>query len=122
VHILRTLVALILTLGLVSVPADAAKKREWQMGRLLDSNRVAAANVVFAHFQIEGLTLTYLASERLSWRWSKAANLTVNGPVKFAVEGRKLFVIDEDGKEHEMQIIAKTLRKPGEPPKQYENN
>jgi hypothetical protein len=36
----------------------------------------------------------------------------VNGPVKFAVDAheRKLFVIDDDGKEHEMEITSKTLR------------
>jgi hypothetical protein len=36
--------------------------------------------------------------------------LTVNGPVKYAVEKQTLFVIDEDGKEHEMEIVKKTLR------------
>jgi hypothetical protein len=61
---------------------------------------------------IEGETYAYLAQERLRWWWSKPANLTVNGPVKFAVEKRKLFVIDEDGKEHEMEIIKRFLRVP----------
>ena len=36
----------------------------------------------------------------------------MNGPVKYAVEKRKLFVMDEDGKEHEMEIVKKTLRLP----------
>jgi hypothetical protein len=38
----------------------------------------------------------------------KRANLTVNGPVKFALEKQTLFVLDEDGKEHEMEIVKKT--------------
>ena len=38
----------------------------------------------------------------------KAANVTVNGPVKYAVEKRKLYVMDEDSKEHEMEIVKKT--------------
>src|SRR5713101_1789128 len=67
---------------------------------------------VYETFLIEGETHAYLAQERLRWRWSKPANLTVNGPVKFAVEKRKLFVIDEDGKEHEMEIVKKVLRQP----------
>ena len=67
---------------------------------------------VFETFLIEGDKYAYLAQERLRWRWSKAANLTINGPVKYAIEKRKLFVIDEDGKEHEMEIIKKTLRLP----------
>lgn len=65
---------------------------------------------VYETFLIEGDDHAYLAQERLRWRWSKPANLTVNGPVKFAVQGRKLFVIDEDGKEHEMEILRKALR------------
>jgi hypothetical protein len=36
--------------------------------------------------------------------------LTINGPVKYAVEKQALLVIDEDGKEHETEIIKKTLR------------
>lgn len=52
----------------------------------------------------------------VKWRWSKEANLTVNAPVKFAVDARerKLFVIDYDGKEHEMEIIKKALRMPAD--------
>ena len=49
---------------------------------------------------------------------SKPANLTVNGPVKYAVEKRKLYVLDEDGKEHEMEIVKKVLRQPADVPKQ----
>ena len=126
------------------VPA-AEKNRDWQTGKVLDSQRsryfagtVGSANTtgtvqtngdngtyqgstntsqiavyrVYETFLIEGDTHAYLAQERLRWRWSKPANLTVNGPVKFAVEKRKLFVIDEDGKEHEMGIIKKSLRLP----------
>jgi len=62
---------------------------------------------VYETFLIEGETHAYLAQERLR---SKAANLTVNGPVKYAAEKRKLFVIDEDGKVHEMEIVKKILR------------
>ena len=142
-----------LGLFLVHEAAGAEKVRDWQTGKVLDSERsryfagtVGSANTtgtaqangnygtyqgntnssqtavyrVFETFLIEGDTYAYLAQERLRWRWSKAANLTVNGPVKYAVEKRKLFVIDEDGKEHEMEIVKKILRQPAEqsnPPK-----
>ena len=65
---------------------------------------------VFETFVIEGDQYVYLAQERLRWRWSKAGNVTVNGPVKYAIEKRKLYVMDEDGKEHEMEMVKKTLR------------
>jgi hypothetical protein len=76
-----------------------------------DSSSTAVYRV-FESFVIEGDMYVYLAQERLKWRWSKAANVTVNGPVKYAIEKRKLFVMDEDGKEHEMEIVKKTLRLP----------
>ena len=72
---------------------------------------------VFQTFLIEGETHAYLAQQRLRWRWSKQANLTVNGTVKFAVEKQNLFVIDDDGKEHEMRIVKKVLRVSADPPK-----
>jgi hypothetical protein len=67
---------------------------------------------VFETFVIEGDMYVYLAQERLRWRWSKAANVTVNAPVKYVVEKRKLYLLDEDGKEHEMEIVKKTLKVP----------
>jgi hypothetical protein len=118
----------------------APKERAWQTGKVLDSqqqryfagtvgNSNTSGNVdssgnihanssggetavyrVVEDFVIEGEQYVYLAQEHLRWRWSKAANVTVNGPVKFAIEKRKLYAIDEDGKEHEMEIVKKTLR------------
>jgi hypothetical protein len=73
-------------------------------------NSSTAIYRVFETLVIEGEKYVYLAQERLRWRWSKAANVTVNGAVKYAVERRKIFVMDEDGKEHEMEIVKKTLR------------
>ncbi len=58
----------------------------------------------------------YVAEERLR-RWSKATNLTVNAPVKFSIEKRKLFAIDDEGKEHKMEIVKQVL-KPATPPSQ----
>lgn len=135
------------TLLLLTVATTAAigaqRQRDWQTGKVLDSQRsryfagtvgnanttgTAQANGDYGTYQghtntsqtavyrtyetflIEGDTYAYLAQERLRWKWSKPANLTVNGPVKFAVEKRKLFVIDEDGKEHEMEIVKKVLK------------
>ena len=122
---------------------SAQKARDWQNGKVLDSERsryfvgtvgnsnttgTAQANGnygtyqgntnssqtavyrVYETFVIEGETRAYMAQERLRWKWSKPANLTVNGPVKFAVEKRKLFVIDDDGKEHEMEIVKQVLK------------
>lgn len=134
--------ALFLFLLLIPALAPAEKSHNWQIGTVLDSNRsryfagtVGSANTngnindngsyygntatseraiyrVYQNFVIEGDEYVYLAQERLRWRWSKPADLTVNGKAKYAVEKRKLYVIDDEGKEHEMEILKKTLRAP----------
>jgi hypothetical protein len=141
---------ILLMLIVATTGIGAQKQRDWQKGKVLDTQRssyfagtVGNANTtgtaqangnygtyqgntntsqtavykVYETFLIEGETHAYLAQERVRWRWSKPANLTVNGPVKYAIEKRKLFVIDEDGKEHEMEIIKRIFRLPAEPPK-----
>ena len=109
-------VAFVALMVMFSAFAVGAEKRDWQTGKVLSSERQLACprgvDCVFQDFQIEGDKKTYTARERLKWRWSKEANVTVNGPVMFAVDAheRHLFIIDDDGKEHEMQIISKALR------------
>jgi hypothetical protein len=128
---------------LPAVAPSAEKVRNWQTGKVLDTERsryfagtVGSGNTtgtaqsngnygtyqgqtntsqtavyrVYQTFAIEGDTRVYVAQERLRWKWSKAANLTVNAPVKFSVEKWKLFVVDDDGKEHEMEIIKQVLK------------
>ena len=67
---------------------------------------------VYKTFVIESPTHVYVAVESVRWRWSKPANLTVNGTVRFALDKRKIYVEDEDGKVHEMGINKKILRVP----------
>ena len=116
------------------------KDRAWQTGKMLDSDRthyyagtVGSANAttygtnqtsasgsttaVYRVNQVYAIELgdyVYVSQERLKWRWSKPANVTVNGPVRVVIEKRKLFILDEEGKEHETEIIKKTLKTPDE--------
>ena len=130
---------------LPSVVLCAEKARSWQTGKVVDTERsryfagtVGNGNTtgtvqengtyqgstnnsqtavyrVYQTFAIEDETQVYMAEERLRWRWSKPANLTVNGPVKFAIQKRKLYVLDDDGKEHEMEIIKHVLKQVSTP-------
>lgn len=65
---------------------------------------------VYQNFVIEGDQYAYFVQEHIKWRWSKPADLTVNGRVKYAVDKRKMYVIDDEGKDHEMEIVKKVLR------------
>lgn len=59
---------------------------------------------------VEGETHVYVARQRKRWRWSKVANVTVNAPVQFAVEKRKLYLLDDNGEEHQLEIVKQVLK------------
>jgi hypothetical protein len=89
------------------------------MGKVLEQHDEAGPDMcqtkilpscTFSVVQIEEPTIAYLVSELRTWS-RRSANLTINGPVRFAVEKRTLFFTDEDGKEHKMEIVSKTLRR-----------
>jgi hypothetical protein len=60
---------------------------------------------VYDNLVIEGTDTVFVTSERIRWRWSKGAHVAVNGSVQYYVDGRKLHVLDEDNKEHTMEIV-----------------
>ena len=115
------------------------KQRQWQTGKVLDtsSGRTYAGNVgnasgtattsggttygnasgssmavyrVYETYTIEAGDYVYVCQERIRWRWSKPALLTVNGPVQFAMEKNSVYIKSEDGSEHETKIIKKILK------------
>lgn len=135
--------------ALLSAIALAGKhERDWQTGRVLDTDRSqiylgttgdtttagtiqgkadAAGNIsgtysgsgavhqrakyaTQEHELIEGDQYVYLVARVLHWRWSKASNLTVNAPVRFAVEKHSMYVLDDDGREHKTQIVKRILK------------
>jgi len=60
-------------------------------------------------YTIEGPDKTYIAREKLLFPWSKPANVTVGAEVKYAIDGRKLYILDDDQKEHKASIVKTTL-------------
>jgi hypothetical protein len=60
---------------------------------------------VYENLIVEGDDMVYFTQERIRWRWSKGARVTVNGEVRYYVEGRKLHVLDDSGKEHVIEIV-----------------
>ena len=88
-----------LLLMLAFVAAGAEKHRDWQTGKVLDTNRSR-------YFLIEGPTYTYLVRQRLGGKSSKPVNRPPQGQVKFAVEKRKVFVMEEDGQEFQTEVLS----------------
>ena len=123
------------SIAIAVVPVNA-KSRNWETGTLLRSTTrtITTANVTteqgnvpgvinggsynsqkeseavvtgWQEYIIQGGEYRYLVKQPLQWRWSKPAVLTLRGPVKFAVEGRSFFVVDETGKEYKMELLQR---------------
>ena len=131
---------LCVTLALLTSSAIAKEKqRQWQMGKVLDTSRdrtyagtvdsasgsaTSSGDTAYGHasgssravyhvyetYTIEAGDYVYVCQEDIKWRWSKAALLTVNGPVQFAIEKDRIYIKSEDGSEHKTKIIKKTLK------------
>jgi hypothetical protein len=64
----------------------------------------------YDNLTIDGEDAVYSVQERLPFRWSKGPNVKINGTVKYYVDGKKFHLMDDDGKEHELNIL-KTVEK-----------
>lgn len=105
--------------------------REWKSGTLVDvtmeknSKLIGAMNGANGNFSrgitqrrddstyyyIDAGDLTYIAKRTLTHHHDKQLNVTVNAPVKYAISGNDLYLLDEDGKEHKLSIEEKIAKK-----------
>ncbi len=126
VRLFSTQKSLLLLMLLIATSALASKKpHDWQTGKLTDmsqDSRISgmtnpgqggvstAIRDVEETYVIDGGSITYTVAERLKWRWSKEADLVVNRPIKFFVDGKKLIILDDNGKEHSTQILKRAAK------------
>jgi hypothetical protein len=119
----------------VALLCSAEKARDWQAGKLVDAERSQyqagtrgsvneygspgySESTVYHKVQtlaIEGSEYFYVVQEEtggphLSLLPPKLTNLTVNAPVRYAIEKQKLYVIADDGKEHKFDIVKRVLK------------
>jgi hypothetical protein len=86
-----------------------AKNPDWQSGELaaIDVIRTPVGKKLIYRYSYSvhanGYTYTFDDPKKLP--------LTVNGPVRFAVNGGKLRVLDERGKEHNETVLKKAVDK-----------
>jgi hypothetical protein len=121
-------------LALLALTAMASTKpHAWQTGKLLDANvsglyggstssttQIAGTDSsttsqraiyrVDETMIIDGGQYVYVVARVLKWRWTKESAVTVNAPIQFAIEGKDIYVLDEDGKEHKTKIIKRILK------------
>lgn len=103
------------------IATAAQHEREWQTGALLDTqgSRVylgtfGGSTVHYGINEVEVIDVgkcVYYVGRVLKWRWNKTANLTVNAPVQFAIQGQTMYLLDESGRQHKTLIIKKVLKR-----------
>lgn len=114
---------LVLVIALTGVATVHAKKElQWQNGRLLDSNTATGSRLVGingnlqerrndrTYYQIETDQYVYVVSRSLVRRRDKPLDVTINGPVRFAIDGLDVVLKDDDGKEHKLTLEKKILK------------
>ncbi len=134
VTLLLLLIITSLILGTSSYTKD--KERDWKIGRVLDTeadtfttyggtttqakadgygNVTATTDrSTWKHRQeavaIEGDDFIYVISCVVSFRWTKKSRLTVNKPVKYAIDNDTFFIIDDENKEHKFKVVKKIFK------------
>jgi hypothetical protein len=118
---------------LCSLGAAAERPRQWQEGKVLDAQR-SNEKVPDAYnwllfdspaspaksqpeqypplltLVIETQTHIYTAQQKLPWPWSKVPHVSLNGHVKIAGQREKLLLVDENGREHVLEITRTVLK------------
>jgi len=64
-------------------------------------------------YTIETDKRVYVAKEHLLFPWSKSANVKVGEAVKFFPEKNKIYILDDDGKEHKATIVKVSMKGSG---------
>jgi hypothetical protein len=87
-----------------------AKKKNGKTEYSRNTTATTTDNVdTYEVYTIQGPEKTYIAREKLLFPWSKPANVTVGAEVKYAIEGRKLYIFDEDHKEHKASVVKTSM-------------
>jgi len=110
-----------------ATPATAGKKHDWQDGTLVDITDDAPGatqpgaetawgyHIKRAYYWIRVGSMTYVLvnSWAVGFHSPKAPlNLTLNGKVKVAVEGKNVFLLDDAGKEVKRPLVTKIADAP----------
>lgn len=115
------------TLALIAVAAD--KPLDCKTGKLIDVRTERGSRLVgtlnqtggelaqrrndATYYQIDAGEIIFTAKRTLTRRGDKQLDVTVNAPVKFAIQKDELYLMDEQGKSHKLAIEKKDAQEDG---------
>jgi len=117
---LKKIITIMLTITVLALPA-IAKDRIWQEGKLIDitsETRTHGSIVNGTGVMVEDERVSYVIDDgkyiytasHIYRRRDKPLLVTVKAKVKFAIEKSKFYIVDENGKEHELRLDKKALK------------
>ncbi len=121
---MKTLLALLVLIAM-SAPscfAEKIKDSEWKTGILLEQRSDDGTYVVGTkgnvrtygytdtYYRIDAGDIIYVAVRDIHLRWDKLLKLTTNAPIKYVVKGDHVYVLDENGKQHTLNLREKILK------------
>ncbi len=131
-----TLVGLLLLSASIALFAEKIPADAWQTGTLKDSSEswhsrsagtingntgygvhgtMVSREYPIVQYSIETDTYTYEANLVLKHAKDKQPPVTVNSPIKFAIIKNDFYIQDEQGKEHKLVLVKKTLKTAEQP-------
>jgi len=107
---------------------SVAKDRAWRTGTLVDSQtqrdtrtvgipptiitgpKVATLRNDITYYTIDDGKYRWVVSRRMTKEDDKPLNVTIDAPVKFAIENKHCYLLDDEGEEHKLTLERKTLK------------
>ena len=124
---MRRVVSAVLFLAVCSSPFSA-KERTWTTGTLVnadterDSRAVGVPPTIVAgpkivtlrndvtYYTIDDGKYLWVVSRRMTKKDDQPLDVTINAPVKFAIEHQDCYLLDDQGKEYKLVVEKKTLK------------
>ncbi len=124
---MRRLLCGVLFLGIFSA-VSAANDRAWPTGILVNSETQRGTRTVgipstigsgpmiatlrndVTLYTIDDGRYVWVVSRRMLKKHDKPIDVTINAPVKFAVDNQDCYLLDDQGKEHKLVVEKKTLK------------
>jgi hypothetical protein len=113
---------------LVFSGASVSKDRAWTTGTLVNAEiqrgtrtvgipsligsgpMIATLRNDVVLYTIDDGKYVWVVSMRMIKKHDKPINVTINAPVKFAVDNEDCYLLDDQGKEHKLVVEKKTLK------------
>jgi hypothetical protein len=114
--------SILILLAVVPLVFSKDKHRDWQDGILMDSSTEKGTRLLgdanslvtlrndVIYYQIDTAKTAYFVARTLRSRKDKPLDVTVNGLVRFAIDGSTCYLRDEEGKEHKLSVETKAAR------------